>query len=429
VPQAPTIGTATNASAGNVSVPFTAANNGGSAITGYTLTSSSGLTASGASSPLTLIETVSSVFTYTVTATNANGTSAASSASNSLTISLAPFAPTIGTATKGASTGTVSVTFTASGSGPVATSYTILSSGGQTATGASSPITVTGLTGGTSYTFQVRANNLVGNSSYSSASNSVAAPALQSQTFTSSGTWTNPGVSTVEVLVVAGGGGGNEMTANRGGGGGAGGLVYSASHSVSGNQNVTVGAGGNGWYQPFKSSSNNPAKGSDSVFGSITANGGGTGGGLSGSVSLKNGGCGGGGYSNGQTSNAPGTGNQGYGGGTAGGNGSSPSLACNTGGAGGGGAGGVGGNGGGIAVFMNGLWQVEPSSNSTGGSAGAGASYFGTTYAQGGAGGGANTGVVSLPTANRGIGGSSHNSAQENTTGGSSGIVIVRWLI
>ena len=84
VPQAPTIGTAT-AGNGTVSVTFTAGATGGSAITGYTVTSSSGNTGTGSSSPISVSDTNGTARTYTVTATNANGTSAASSASNSAT--------------------------------------------------------------------------------------------------------------------------------------------------------------------------------------------------------------------------------------------------------------------------------------------------------------------------------------------------------
>jgi len=87
VPQAPTIGTAT-ASGAVVSIPFTANATGGSAITSYTVTSSSGKTATGSSSPLSIAESTASSFTYTVTATNANGTSASSTASNSITTTL-----------------------------------------------------------------------------------------------------------------------------------------------------------------------------------------------------------------------------------------------------------------------------------------------------------------------------------------------------
>jgi hypothetical protein len=66
------------------------------------------------------------------------------------------------------------VTFTAptdTGGLPI-TSYTVTSSGGQTAIGSSSPITIAGLTNGTSYTFTVTATNNIGTSSSSSVSNS-----------------------------------------------------------------------------------------------------------------------------------------------------------------------------------------------------------------------------------------------------------------
>jgi hypothetical protein len=53
-------------------------------------------------------------------------------------------------------------------------SYTAISTPGSfTGTGAASPITVSGLTAGTAYTFQVRAENTLGNGAYSAASNSV----------------------------------------------------------------------------------------------------------------------------------------------------------------------------------------------------------------------------------------------------------------
>ena len=87
VPGAPTIGTA---AAGNAqaSVSFTApASNGGSVITAYTVTSSpGGFSASGAASPLTVPGLANgTAYTFTVKATNAVGTGAASGASNSVT--------------------------------------------------------------------------------------------------------------------------------------------------------------------------------------------------------------------------------------------------------------------------------------------------------------------------------------------------------
>jgi len=87
-----------------------------------------------------------------------------------------PNAPTIGTAT--ASGLSASVTFTAPSNigGGAITGYTVVSSpGGITGTGASSPVTVSGLTSGTSYTFTVVANNAYGSGPASAASNSITA--------------------------------------------------------------------------------------------------------------------------------------------------------------------------------------------------------------------------------------------------------------
>lgn len=83
-----------------------------------------------------------------------------------------PDAPTIGTATPG--DGQATVTFTPAGTGATADSFTVTSDpDGHTGTGASSPITVTGLTNGTAYAFTVVATNDAGNSDPSVASNSV----------------------------------------------------------------------------------------------------------------------------------------------------------------------------------------------------------------------------------------------------------------
>jgi hypothetical protein len=86
-----------------------------------------------------------------------------------------PSTPTIGSATDGGTGTTASVAFTPStyiGKGTI--TYTATSSpGGLTATG-SSPITVTGLTTGTAYTFTVQGSTNYGvNSAVSSTSNSV----------------------------------------------------------------------------------------------------------------------------------------------------------------------------------------------------------------------------------------------------------------
>ena len=180
VPDAPVIGTPTVATGqsytgnANVSVPFTAPATGGKAISTYTVTSSSGGTATGSSSPISISDAVGTARTYTVTATNANGTGNASSASASTTPLSVPQAPTIGTATDAGTGTSVTVAYTAGATGGAAVSaYTATSSpGGFTGTGAS-PITVSGLTAGTAYTFTVTATNSQGTSAASSASNSV----------------------------------------------------------------------------------------------------------------------------------------------------------------------------------------------------------------------------------------------------------------
>jgi hypothetical protein len=89
VPQAPTIGTVTQ-SANNASVPFTANATGGSSITSYTVTSSSGRTGTGSSSPILVSEITNGNYTYTITATNANGTSLSSNGSNQLIFVVVP---------------------------------------------------------------------------------------------------------------------------------------------------------------------------------------------------------------------------------------------------------------------------------------------------------------------------------------------------
>lgn len=90
-PSAPTIGTATDGGSGNMSVTFTASTLGPTASS-FTLTSSSGVTGSGASSPLTLQEAATGTYTYSVSGVNANGTGPSSAASNSVNVA-SVFAP------------------------------------------------------------------------------------------------------------------------------------------------------------------------------------------------------------------------------------------------------------------------------------------------------------------------------------------------
>jgi hypothetical protein len=89
-------------------------------------------------------------------------------------ISDVPNVPTIGTATISGTT--ASISFTPATIGGTVTTYTATSTPGSlTGTSATSPVSVSGLTVGTSYTFTVRGENSTGTSVESSASNSVTA--------------------------------------------------------------------------------------------------------------------------------------------------------------------------------------------------------------------------------------------------------------
>lgn len=87
---------------------------------------------------------------------------------------LVPGAPTIGTASAGNGQATITFTPPADNGGNSITYYTVTSSPGSiTASDSGSPITVTGLTNGTAYTFTVTATNVAGSGPASAASNSV----------------------------------------------------------------------------------------------------------------------------------------------------------------------------------------------------------------------------------------------------------------
>lgn len=179
-PNAPTIGTATNAGSGraynngSATVTFTAAATGASA-TSFTVTSSpASYSATGASSPLTVTGLQSDTsYTFIVRATNAVGDSSNSAASNSIIATTVPQAPTIGTATASGTTASVPFTAGANGGAAVSTFTATSYPGSFTGTSATSPITVSGLIGGTAYTFTVTGTNANGTSTASSASNSL----------------------------------------------------------------------------------------------------------------------------------------------------------------------------------------------------------------------------------------------------------------
>ena len=162
----------------NATVSFTPpATNGGLTITSYTVVSTpGGVTAVGSGSPIVVAQlTNATSYTFTVKATNAAG-SATSAASNAVVPATVPGAPRI--TAVAASSGKVTVTFSApaSNGGSAITGYKVTSSpGGITASGTASPIAVTGLTNGVSYTFVAVATNSIG-SSISSASSTAIIP-------------------------------------------------------------------------------------------------------------------------------------------------------------------------------------------------------------------------------------------------------------
>lgn len=321
-----------------------------------------------------------------------------------------------------------SVSFVApvSNGGATITSYTVTSSPGNfTASGSSSPLTVTGLTGGTTYSFTVKATNSYGVGTASASSNSLSIP------FTISATY----------LMVAGGGAG----AYYGAGGGAGGLVYNSATLNSGVQyTVVIGAGGTG-----STSGQTATDGGVSTFFGATAYGGGHGG-QSGQGGGGNGGSGGGGGS-GDSSNVaqvPGKGvypgstyidavRQGYDGGAG-----QPGNMDYAGGGGGAGAAGTSsasganGNGGTGSSAYSALLTTASAGVDVGGTryiagGGGGAGWSGSgTGGSGGGGAGTRTGPGGAGVANSGGGGggTSYTSFGGTIGGnGGSGVLIVRY--
>ena len=285
---------------------------------------------------------------------------------------IAPGAPTIGTATAtGATTATVAYTAPASNGGATITTYTATSSpSGITGTlsqAGSGTITVSGLAGGTSYTFTVTATNSAGTSAASAASNSITTTALPSQqAFTCAGTfsWVAPaGVTKVSVVAVGPGGGGSGLTGDQGGGGG---LGYKNNYTVSPGSSYTVLVGS----FVCLSTNQSPYKSTDSYFVStcVVKGGGGNGGygvysggyysypGSGGTYT----GCGGGNGGSANSTNYPGPaphcsaggGAGGYAG--AGGNGNGNGTGSSGSGGGGGGGGGPYKFGGGVGILGQG---------------------------------------------------------------------------
>ena len=186
IPDTPTIGTATdvgtsrayNNGAATVSITGNAVTGG--PTTGYTVTSSPGSFTGTGTSPVTVTGLQSATsYTFTAQATNTSGASPATSATSAITATTVPQAPTIGTFTDGGdgTTGTLSFTAGATG-GKSITGYKVSTDGTTytTVSGTTSPLSLTGLTVGTT-TYYLKATNANGDSSASSGvSGTVALP-------------------------------------------------------------------------------------------------------------------------------------------------------------------------------------------------------------------------------------------------------------
>ncbi len=242
--------------------------------------------------------------------------------------------------------------------------------------------------------------------------------------FTATGTFqVTSGNGIVDALVVAGGGGG----ANTGSGGGGGGFVQGHVPITTGSYTITVGAGGSGGLTTAAPG----VKGGNSVFSTVTAEGGGNGVSHGGNIGGSGGSGGGGSISTSGTAAAGGTGSQG----SAGGAGYvEASWIGNSGG--GGGAATVGAAGGNTAGTGNGGTGLQNSFTGTstyyagGGGAGEVSGSFVGAGGTGGGGGATVDAAGTSGTANTGGGGGggSYNAGVYTNGGnGGSGIVIIRY--
>ena len=406
VPFSPSIGSASTTGATTASVSFTAGCSGGLPITGYQAISSPGcITATGSSSPISVSGlTHSTSYTFKVRAQNSLGYGPYSGSSNSITTNnVVPNAPTSVSATAtSCSSATVSFTGSSCNGGASIDYYQAISSPGCiTATG-TSPISISGLSGSTSYTFRVRAHNSVGYGCYSSPSSSITTPAVTgSQSYVTPGSYSWVGVTGVTSVSAVAVGAGGSGSMSRGYGGGGGGLGYLNNRSVTPGCSYTVVVGVGGYIANCRCSgqaggdsyfiSSSTVKGGGGASSGACASGGshvGTGGG--------NGGAGGG--STCACAHAPGAGGGAGGYSGAGGKGvtgyctytaHSPEFGCP--GSGGGGAGGnsvsgIGGSGGGggVGIFGQGSNGTVSPGDCSRRSYGGGGGSCGGTGGQGG---------------------------------------------
>lgn len=437
-------GDAYSTTSGKLSVSFNAGSGGGQPTNYIAYTTAGGFSSSGASSPLTITGlTIGTEYTVYVVAQNGFGNSAASANAAGATPTCLPQAPTIGTLSDNSEGGQLSLTFTAGGSGGKSITNYKYSLDGTTYTAFSpadttSPVVITGLTNGTSYTVRLKAVTANGDSVASSASNSA----------------TPTNTVLVDFLVVAGGGSGASKAAAVGcGGGGAGGMKSSVSNTGGSvgtlksqlifNRGTaytcSVGGGGASYTCPdttetgVRGNAGTDSYISGSGITTMTATGGSAGHGGQGNSNAPLSGGSGGGAGSGDFAATGGAGgsDEGFKGGDSVGSGSNPSRSAG----GGGGASAAGANAGAGTATAGGAGQ----SNSITGSSvtyaggGGGATYL--TSAAGGAGGGgtgATTSDATAGTSNTGGGGGATaaiNGTRYASGAGGSGVVIIRALI
>jgi titin len=186
IPNAPSIDSVTPLTNNQVRVAFTPGTDGGDEVIFFkaTCASSNGgttKTKTGASSPLTVTSLSNNrTYTCTMTATNSIGVSSASAASSSFVAGTAPATPTVSVA-RGNDSAIVTVTGGNGGSAITGYAASCTSSDGgdpQSASNGTSPVTVSGLTHGKTYTCTATATNTFGTSASSVASSSFVAAIL-----------------------------------------------------------------------------------------------------------------------------------------------------------------------------------------------------------------------------------------------------------
>jgi len=213
VPDAPTVGTATGVNstttAGSATLSWTPGANGGSAITSYqivatpvsvgTIVNQTGIAAGATSATVTGLVN-GTTYTLQVRAVNALGAGSLSAASNAVTPTGVPGAPTNVVGVRGNTTVALSWNAPIVDGGTAITGYSVQVRIAGTVvrtdvlTSAATNAVITGLTNGTAYTFRVLATNANGSGALSVASASVT-PASAPTVAPVLGTATLPAVS------------------------------------------------------------------------------------------------------------------------------------------------------------------------------------------------------------------------------------------